>query len=181
MRKLRQNSGQTLIEIAIGMTILSVVLLTATSAAVSSSQQGTNSYIDLLASEYTQEGIEQITLYRNYCAGIGYSGSCVPISNWAPSGGSSIRTLTTTGWGESNWSLSGPLAGPPSSPNMGSEDPFTPDRFTRYIQFTDVTDPTLASGGLVEWEAKVIVTWTDLDGTTQSESGSTVLSDWNGG
>jgi prepilin-type N-terminal cleavage/methylation domain-containing protein len=168
--------GQTLIEIAIGMTILSVVLLTATSAAISSSQQGSNAYIDLMGSELVQEGIEQVTLYRNYCASQGYvPANCTSIRNWATTDATS--TLSTPQFDVSSWKLI--PATLPIAANLGAEDPFTPGKFSRYFQFKDVSDPTLT--GFVEIEAKVTISWSDNSGNTQTVSGATVLTNWNGG
>jgi Tfp pilus assembly protein PilV len=177
--RLSSETGQTLIEIAIGMTILSIVLLTATSTAVSASMQGTNSYIDLLGSELTQEGIEQITLYRNYCAAVSYTApNCTPIESWATT--DSTSWLDTTQWGVDTWKLN---PGMPTGSGMPTnEDPFTPAKYTRYFQFNNVnTDPVLSTSGITEVEVKVIVQWKDQDGKTQSVNGATVLTNWNGG
>jgi prepilin-type N-terminal cleavage/methylation domain-containing protein len=57
--------GQTLVEVVIGVAILSLVMASATTVAVNSSKSGTDSYDQLRASELAEEGIEAIHNYRD--------------------------------------------------------------------------------------------------------------------
>ena len=64
MRGIRER-GQSLVEVVIGVAILSLVMTSATTVAVKSSKAGTDSYDRLRASQLVQEGLEAMRAYRD--------------------------------------------------------------------------------------------------------------------
>jgi Tfp pilus assembly protein PilV len=172
--RLLGEKGQTLIEAVIGVTILSLVMSSATMVAVSSSKAGTDSYDRLRATELAREGIERMRVYRDeWIRQNPLEDPVAQFNKWQaafPASSSSYGPAPTGG----SWS------------QTGSET--VDGRYTRKIWMTNLeqsssgwVNPDSYSNRLGDRKRVTSqVSWTDQSGNAQAVSLDTVLVDYQG-